>query len=296
MFYADRIRLIRSCIFVGMIVFSNCLTEETERIITMIKEPLFKSEEAQKFGSFRARDKSGTPVILEWIKTDMASHEYEKAMKSVWDIACPTYTKVEVDFLRAHPEAVGTEDYFKAIEPLFKDGIQNVAWPLVEEKMQKILKQAFIFDVSAFDEDMKKKFSSAEHFFVSVKNENTDELLGFVSFLIIPEYADGDVKCIAFAVKPEEQNRGLGKLLMSSIFKILPDIQRIFLCTRTTNFIAQRAYNNWGFIKYRVNSDINPVFEEHGYTFDLNHWIFMEYNVAQTDLLQKTAGGLLKIK
>ncbi|KKQ33617.1 MAG: Spectinomycin 3' adenylyltransferase [candidate division TM6 bacterium GW2011_GWF2_37_49] len=45
MFYADRIRLILSCIFIGMIVFNNCLTEETERIITMIKEPMFKSEE-----------------------------------------------------------------------------------------------------------------------------------------------------------------------------------------------------------------------------------------------------------
>ncbi|MFH1254521.1 MAG: GNAT family N-acetyltransferase, partial [bacterium] len=134
--------------------------------------------------------------------------------------------------------------------------------------------------------------SSAEHFFISVKNEKTGGLLGFVSFLIIPEYAVGDVKCIALAVKPEEQNRGLGKLLMSSIYKIIPDLKRIFLCTRTTNIIAQKAYYNWGFVKYLVDVDINPVFEEHDYTFNLNHWIFMEYKTDQAMYLQKTAATL----
>ena len=244
-------------------------------------------------GKFLAKDKSGEQVILEWIKTDMASLEYEKAMKSVWDIACPTYTKVEVDFLRVHPEVVGKEDYFKPFEPLFKNGTSNIAWPLVEEKMQEILKPVFVFDALAFDEDLKKRFYLAEHFFVSVKNEKSDELLGFISFLIIPEYVVGDVKCIAFAVKPEEQNRGLGKLLMSSICKIIPDLKRIFLCTRTTNIIAQKAYFNWGFIKYQVNADINPVFEEHDYTFNLNHWIFLEYKVEQTDILQQAAANFI---
>ena len=76
---------------------------------------------------------------------------------------------------------------------------------------------------------------------------------------------------------------------MSSICKIIPDIKRIFLCTRTTNIIAQKAYDNWVFIKYKVNSDINPVFEEHDYTFNLNHWIFMEYKTDQAMDLQKTA-------
>ncbi len=246
-------------------------------------------------GKFLANDKSGKQVVLEWINTDMASLEYEKVMKSVWDIACPTYTKVEVDFLRVHPEVVGKEDYFKPFEPLFKDGIQNVNWSLVEEKMQEILKPVFVFDVSAFDEDLKNKFSSAEHFFVSVRNEKAGGLLGFASFLIIPEYAAGDVKCIALAVKPEEQNRGLGKLLMSSIYRIISDLKRIFLCTRTTNIIAQKAYYNWGFVKYWTNDGVTQVFEEHDYTFDLNHWIFMEYKLEQSDKLQKVAATLIDL-
>lgn len=304
MFYANRIRsVLFLCLLFG-ITLNSCV-RKTER-----KKEMTKSKEVQMSawfnhvneimaknpsGVFQAKDKSGKQVVLEWIKTDMASPEYEKAMKSVWDIACPTYTKVEVDFLRVHPEVVGKEDYFKPFEPLFKNGIQNVSWPLVEEKMQEILKQVFVFDVSAFAEELKKKFSSAAHIFVTVKNQGSNEMLGFISFLVIPEYVDGDVKCIAFAVKSEEQNRGLGKLLMSSICKILPDLKRIFLCTRTTNIIAQKAYYNWGFVKYGTNDGVTQVFEEHDYTFDLNHWIFMEYKLEQSDKLQKTVATLIDL-
>ena len=306
MFYANRIRFISSCFFIGVIMINNCLTKDIERIEKMSKSKEFQKSSVwlkhlnekmakKPSGVFQAKDKSGKQVILEWIKTDMASLEYEKAMKSVWDIACPTYTKVEVDFLRVHPEVVGKEDYFKPFEPLFKDGIQKVSWPLVEEKMQEILKRAFVFDVSAFDEELKKKFSSAAHIFVTVKNQGSNEMLGFISFLVISEYADGDVKCIAFAVKPEEQNRGLGKLLMSSILNIISDLNRIFLCTRTTNIVAQKAYYNWGFIKYGTNNGVSQVFEEHDYTFDLNHWIFMEYKVSQADKLQKTSATLMDL-
>jgi len=222
----------------------------------------------QKSGAFKAQDKTGAPVILEWMKTDMISPEFVEAMKSVWDIACPTYTKVEVDFLRAHPEVVGKEAYYKSFEPLFKDGVASVDWQKVEEKMQEILKQYYVLDVSTFSDEMKKAFSRAEHFFVSIKNEHTDELLGYISFLILPEYAVGDVKCMGFAVKPEEQNRGLGRLLMSSILRIIPDLKRIFQNPRITNVVAQRAYYNWGFTKAA-----NPVTKELNYEINPNHFI-----------------------
>ena len=67
---------------------------------------------------------------------------------------------------------------------------------------------------------------------------------------------------------------------MSSVLKIIPQITRIFLCTRITNDNAQRAYKSWGFVK-----DINPVIEEHKYTFNTNHWIFFEYKVDKSNML-----------
>jgi GNAT superfamily N-acetyltransferase len=267
-----------------MFLMTGCLSKKIESI----KEMNNSKKSEQKSGSFRAQDKTGRPVILEWLKTDMASLEYVTTMKSVLDIACPTYTKVEVEFLRAHPEVVGKEDYFKPFEPLFKDGVASVDWHLVEQKMQEILTSMFIIDVSVYSDDMKKKLSTVEQFFISVKDEKTGTLLGFVQFLITPEYAEGDIKGIAFAVRPEVQNRGLGKLLVSSILKILPDLKRIFLCTRITNIIAQKAYYNWGF-----TNEIDPVIEEHRYTFNVNHWIFLEYKIDQATVLQKTAATLI---
>jgi len=299
MFYANRISLLFLCILL-FITLTSCKTK-TER-----KNQMSKQEDVQKSdwlnhvnkitsskpsGTFQAKDKHDKPVILEWIKTDLISPEYATAMKSAWPIACPTYTQVEMQFLRAHPEVVGSDTFFKPFEPLFKAGVKNVDWALIEEKMQEVLKSIFLWDSSTCNDEMKKTLTNSTHIFVTVKDKATKELLGFISFLVIPEYADGDVKCIAFAVKTEAQNRGLGKLLMSSILNIIPDLKRIFLCTRITNNTAQNACHNWGFVK-----DLNPVVEEHNYTFNINHWLFMEYKATKADILQKTANSLLNIK
>lgn len=240
-------------------------------------------------GLFFAKDKLGKKVILEWIKTDMLSKEYSTAMSSVWEIACQTYTKVEMQFLRAHPEVVGNDAYFKPFEPLFKDGLNKVDWKLVEKTMQKILKQFFVSNPSSLNDKMKKTLASIEHIFIVIKDKKTNKQLGFITFLITPEYAYGNIKCIVFAILPEEQNRGLGKLAMSSILNIISNIKRIFLCTRITNENAKRAYLNWGFVE-----DKNPVIEEHQYTFNKDHWMFMEYKVDKSDTLQKAAIGLTK--
>lgn len=299
MFYANRIASLFLCLLLG-ITLTSCV-RKTER-----KKEMTKSKEVQKSsawlnhvneitaekpsGVFQAKDKHGRHVGLEWIKTDLISPEYAAAMKSAWLIACPTYTKVETQFLRAHPEVVGGDAFFKPFEPLFQAGIENVDWLKAEEKMQEVLKAIFLWDSSTCSDEMKKTLTNSAHIFVTVKDKDSNVMLGFISFLVIPEYAAGDVKCIAFAVKPEEQNRGLGRLLMSSILNIIPELKRIFLCTRVTNTTAQNAYYNWGFI-----TDNNPVIEEHDYTFNLNHWIFMEYKVSQATELQKMAATLTNL-
>ena len=238
-------------------------------------------------GSFQAKDKSGRPVVLDWLKTDMLSPDYAAALKSVWDVARPAYTKIEVDFLKKYPDVVGTEAYFKPFEKLFKNNIKDVNWTLVEKKTQEILKNFFVFDPSQFPNAMKEKLANIAHIFVSIKDNTTNKTLGFVTFLITPEHAYGDIKCTVFAMLPEEQNKGLGKLLMGSILKILPDIKRIVLCTRITNTTAKQAYLNWGFV-----SDPNPTIGEHNYTFNTDHWIFLEYCTGKQNILEKVAGML----
>lgn len=122
-------------------------------------------------------------------------------------------------------------------------------------------------------------------FFVSVKDQSTNTMIGFITFLMRANYQSGDIKVMSLAVENSHQKRGLGKLLMSSIFKIAPEVKRIFLCTRVTNETALKAYSAWGFAK-----DKKPVMD---HPFNLEHWTFMEYKAEQIDVLQKIATTLV---
>jgi GNAT superfamily N-acetyltransferase len=230
-------------------------------------------------GSFTGKDKYGVPVVVEYLDTTMLAPEFSVAMQGAWEVAKPAYTIVEMSFLRRHPELVGKESYFKSFEPLFEQGLEKVDWKLVEVKMQEMLKSFFVFDASQFPESVAKTFAADHYFFVSVKNKSTGELLGFITFLRRPTYALGEVKATVFAVDPQHQSRGLGKLLMSSIFRIMPDVKRIFLSTRVTNDVALKAYSSWGFVM-----DEHPVQDPH-HVFNKEHWACMEYKVDQSNVL-----------
>ena len=93
---------------------------------------------------------------------------------------------------------------------------------------------------------------------------------------------------MSFAVAKEHQKHGIGKLLMSSIFKIEPSIKRIFLCTRVTNKTAVKGYSSWGFV-----NDEKPVLD---HAFNLDHWTFMEYKTEHMNILQQVATTLVENK
>lgn len=314
MFYVNRIRLFFACIFVwfSILVMCSCQTKrccfdkkkiesknmslKDQKINKELGSSVWLEDVKKEFslknsGSFLAKDKFGKQVIVDWKKTDMISADYVATMSSFWSIACQAYTKIEMEFLKAHPEFVGSDMFFKPFEPFFKNGFELVDWQLVQDKMQEVLKGFFVFDPTSWGDEIKNKLSNVVHIFVFVSDKETGKKLGFITFLINYEYAQGDVKCTTFAVLPEEQNRGLGKLLMSSVLKILPQVERIFLCTRITNKFAQKVYLNWGFGK-----EENPVVEEHNYTFNLNHWIFFEYEINESNNLQKIANGFVDNK
>ncbi len=247
-------------------------------------------------GVFQTKDKHGKPVVLEWKKLTVQSSDFSKTMKSLCGIACAAYTPVETQFLETHSDPNVHDEYCKPFEVLFKNSPQEPEWqsfknalkakdwPKVEAMMPLIIKQIYIMDYSTFGS------SPDLHFFVMAKDGETKTLLGFIEFFITPAYASGDIKCPSFAIVPSEQNRGLGKLLMSSIFKIVPSAcKRIFLSTRITNTTAQTAYCAWGFTK-----DENPIQEPY-FKQNPEHWIFMEYKLGQTDKLQKTAATLIDL-
>jgi GNAT superfamily N-acetyltransferase len=277
MAYIHRASYFLFLLVVGIFVIRACQNQwskpDTERTQTM--------SDQKTSGQFTAHDKLGSPVIIEWQKTKLVAPEFAAATKSVWELTRKAFVPVEMQFLRAHPEVVGTEDYFKPFEPLFKNGPQAVDWNKVEETMEALLKSYQIFDASTLSAEIIAMYAQDIYYFVTVKDQQTNGLLGYITFIVQSNVVKG---AMSIAVDPACRNRGLGKLIMSSILKIRPDIERFFLSTRVTNDTARKAYLSWGFTK-----DENPVVDP---ALNPKHWIFFKYEFNKSDILQKTAAGL----
>ena len=228
-------------------------------------------------------DKNGTSIVLEWFKTTFLDPSFADGMKQAWEVARPAYVPVEMQFLKAFPEVVGKEPYFKAFEPLFTNGTEQVDWAAAETIMTNILKGHFVFDPTMFNEAMVKAYGQDGCIMVTAKN-SAGALLGFATFMTRATYPAHTVKVMALGVAPEHQKRGLGKVLMSSIFKILPATSNLFLCTRATNNTALAAYKAWGFAP-----DANPIMD---HAFNLAHWTFLKYNPTEVTILQTVANTL----
>ena len=274
--YRDNVYYKQSILIGGFLIVVFSITISIERIKKMNNHM-----EQKKVGSCVAQDKLGVSVVLEWHQTNIVSARFADLMKQVWCFARGAYVPVEMDFLKAFPEVVGVDQYFKVFEPLFAQGVANVDWQLAEDKMTTNLQEHFVFDPLQFPQQMVEMYSKDICYAAVIKEQSTGKVLGFISFLKRAQYAPGDIKVMILAVDVAHQKRGLGKLLMSSIFAIDPEVKRIFLCTRVTNINALSAYHSWGFVR-----DENPVLD---YAFNLNHWTFMEYKVEQHDSLQKIA-------
>lgn len=243
------------------------------------------SKNQQPSGSYAAHDKQGKPVVIEWQKLAFFSPAFAEAMASVWEVGRASYLPVEMEFLRKHPEVVGSDDYYKPFAPLFARGVENVDWARAEQVMGQMLKPLFVVDPATLDPSIIALFAHDTFYSVTVRDQKTGELLGFVQFMTRPNYPAGDVKVTYLGVDPAHQRRGLGALLVSSIFKIRPEVTRLFLSTRVTNEGAIAAYRRWRFV-----SDKNPILD---YPCNPSHWIFLEYRADTTDLLQKIAAGLV---
>jgi GNAT superfamily N-acetyltransferase len=267
----------------GSLSKTNAAQESRQEAASWLSQ--VKSTTASRLtGSLSTQDKHNALVILDWQITNLLHPDFADAMKISWEVARDAYTVVEMDFLKAFPDVVGKEPYFKQFEPIFANGIENVDWKAAQDIMQSILHGHFIFDASQFNDQIKALFAQDICVFVSIKDTKTKAQLGFITFLVRPGYQHGDIKVMGFAVEKSQQNRGLGKLLIGSIFAIIPGITRIFLATRVTNENALRVYRNWGF-----TPDAKPILD---HAFNLEHWSFLEYKTDQSNTLQKIASAM----
>lgn len=233
-----------------------------------------KTTADKKSGVFTAIDKTGATIYLEWRIINTRSHEFLATTKELSDFMVQNWTPIEVDYLKAYPEDVMEKEHLQAFRPLFAQGIEHVDWQKVSALMGTMIK-GFV------EADPKDFFGEHDiSIFVIAKDKATNTRLGFIQYLVKQEYPYGTINLGNLAVDQTARNRGLGKILTSSIYKLLTKTERIFLYTRTTNVVAQKAYMAYGF-KVSKKPITDPIFA-HG-------WFMMEYKTDESDIMQKEA-------
>ena len=213
------------------------------------------------------KDTKGNSILLRWETIDGQNPEVTGKIRQVSDILIETYTQQELAFARKHPEAVKDEHFLKSLATLFESS--TIDWRLAESEIRKIFQQ--FFTTTDFG-----KFSKPgeSHIFVTAIDKATGKTLGVIQFIKSPDFQAGSIKAGMFGIDENVQDQGLQEILMSSILKLMPDVQKIFVHVRSTNEKTLALYQSWGFI---------PMAEQQGY------WMNMEYNAQKNALLQKRA-------
>lgn len=238
-------------------------------------------------GTLQAKDKTGQSVMLTWTLSHVQDPRFKTTMQSICDLTVEAFTPVEINFVKQHPEAIAGLDnaHFKTLEHLFSNGIDKVDWTEATALVAARIRQ--ISDPSRWSDNVLSMFTQCLYVIVTIQDAATKKLIGTATFFIMPGYGYGDIRVTSIAVTPSAQGRGLGKLLMSSIFKVVPWTQRIFLSTRITNETALKGYRSWGFV-----NDEHPQPNAYHKT-DPAHWAFLEYKANQCTILQEAATKLL---
>lgn len=240
----------------------------------------------KKSGQLIATDAMHMPVIIDWYVTNIVSPDIAIFKKEVSDLAAYATAAVEVQLLHKYPQAVSSGGFLKACEPFFAQGADKVDWKAVTLTLEESIKQFYLMDLSKFGGDIINKLIDDIYFFASIKDQETNALLGFIMTSITPALPYGDVKVINVVVAPENHNRGLEALLLSSVFKVIPEAMRLFTVVRPTHDTLLKAYRTCG-----LQEDHTPIVDPN-HRVDMEYLIALEYNAAQTDVLQKVAQTL----
>jgi len=243
---------------------------ETQRMLGAWLAQCKERAKKESSGAFAAKDAVRVPVLFEWILTDIQSPDCAEIKRQIADLGCHVVVPLEVAFLKARPEAVTTDHFLKACEPFFAKKDTHVDWDGVTYTIDGVMRHIYTANISQFPPDVIKRIAQDLYLFVTVKDVQTDELLGFISCGITPASAFGDVKVITCAVAPQNAHRGLDAMLFAAVLKILPATQRIFLATRPTNTQGIVLYKSFGF---QVDQE---------FTQDPNHQVaFTNYTILE---------------
>lgn len=256
--------------------------------MNVLSQPLWLSaiHQGPSQGKFQIGSQPDSSLTIEWKKSNILSPDLADFKKKVSDLASHILAAAELKFLQKNPHAVNNEYFLMACAPLFENGIENVDWIKVKETIQSSIAQFYLADISSFGEKALQHLLQDAYYFASVRETDSDQILGFTMFSVTPALSYGQVKIINLIVPDNQKQRRLEELLLSSIFKIIPLATNLFIFARPTNEADIKFYRALGF---EVNE--RPIQDPH-HKVNLENLVRLDYQANLANILQKTAKGL----
>jgi len=193
----------------------------------------------QKYGCWKTLDRNGKEVILEGerIACDINENKIisEFGLENIAYMFATTSKSTHIELIKKHPSILLLPSmwliFFKMLfsrknyTDLLQDGYIEEITDIYNQKNDY---QIYLFTVSELDQDGDKS------------------LLGSIMFYIKNNYEYGSAEPFHLFVKPEAQGRGLSKILMSGILKLLPQTEKFVFDVASTNRVAINIYEKFG--------------------------------------------------
>jgi ribosomal protein S18 acetylase RimI-like enzyme len=192
-------------------------------------------------GSYIEQGKDNQKFIVEWFKLNALSEEFAEKMSSLSRLGMDSFLSVETHFLSAHPQAMKEDKNLAAFSGLKDCELKSA----MNAKLHKI----FHAHPSNLSDELRSFMSNAYYYFVTIKNETSEEVQGFITFMSGGPIAKDEHKITILAIDENIRRAGLAGFLITSLKKIGISSNKISVCTRPSNTAAISAYKKWGFIE-----------------------------------------------
>ncbi|PKN03209.1 hypothetical protein CVU75_03390 [Candidatus Dependentiae bacterium HGW-Dependentiae-1] len=253
-----------SCIFIGTLFMINSGSFKNQYLYATA---LLKYRSP---GTLLAADKTGKPLILRWHLYQPAAQQqlFDAMRATLAPIAAQTLLPIENTFARTTlaPEHATLEQKNNHTDENNSAHMRTVAHK----------------SHPAANPD--EPWQPDEHCLIITAHEHSQmPPLGYIQYIFRNTTPIGTITLDELAIIPSAQRRGIGKLLVSSLYTIIPQIERIELYVRPTNTTAQAAYLSYGFTSGQIE-DTNCA----------KNWCFFVYESVKTHSLQDRARYLKK--
>lgn len=197
-----------------------------------------KNIKKEASGSYKEEDEDQT-FIVEWSKLPALSNAFHEKMGQLAELGITTFKEIEVDFLKAYPNAVEEDKNLAGFS-----GLQDHE---LEKAMNTKLEKIFCTHPKELSSEWQSAMRDIYYYLVTIREEKSKNIQGFVTFMgggFIPK---NEFKITILAVDKNARRKGMASLLINSLKKIGVSHKKIFASTRPSNMSAICAYKKWGF-------------------------------------------------